>query len=103
MTDADDDRLRALFASDAPPARDPAFSAEVMAAVARRRLLADLAGLAVAALVGGLVIWALWPLLGPAVVAASASLAPFAAALTVALLAWLVADPGMVHRLRRES
>lgn len=102
MTDADD-RLRALFAADAPPARDPAFSAEVMAAVARRRLLADLAGLAVAALVGGLVIWALWPLLGPAIAAASAGLAPVAAAGALALLVWLAADPGMVHRLRGES
>ncbi|MEW5686941.1 MAG: hypothetical protein AB1942_18640 [Pseudomonadota bacterium] len=102
MTKADD-RLAALFAEDAPPARDPAFTAEVMAAVARRRLWSDLAGLAVAALIGGLVIWALWPLLGPAIVAASAGLAPIAAALTVALLAWLVADPAMVHRLRGES
>jgi len=37
----DDDRLKALFAYDEPPARDPAFSAAVMEKIMRRRFLAD--------------------------------------------------------------
>ena len=36
-----DDRLKTLFAQDEPPARDPAFSAAVMAEIARRRFLDD--------------------------------------------------------------
>ena len=42
MTDA---HLKALFAEDQPPARDPAFSAAVMAAGVRRRFLWDVARL----------------------------------------------------------
>ncbi|MFN3585093.1 hypothetical protein [Phenylobacterium sp.] len=79
-----DDRLRALFALDEPPARDPAFSAEVMAAVMRRELLADVAVLSGAAFVGALALWALWPVLEPTLVAMSRGLAPTAAALALA-------------------
>lgn len=87
MSDADD-RLRALFAADEPPARDPAFSAAVVEALARRHFLADLALLAGASLVGGLSLWALWPVIQPALVQTSQSLAP--AVTVLALAAGLV-------------
>lgn len=80
-----DDRLRALFALGEPAARDAAFSAAVMEAVARRRLLGDLLLLAGASLVGAVALWAVWPALQPAIVSVSQGLAP-----GVAILALLV-------------
>lgn len=82
--DEADDRLKALFALDEPAARDPQFSAAVMEAVMRKELKADMALLAGAAAVGGLALWALWPVLQPAVVAAARELAPAAAILALA-------------------
>ena len=55
MTDADD-RLKALFAQDEPPARDAAFSAAVMAEVVRRRFIVDMALLATATTAGAFVL-----------------------------------------------
>ena len=43
MSDADD-RLKALFAADAPPARDPAFVLEVAHRMQQRRLWLELIG-----------------------------------------------------------
>jgi hypothetical protein len=83
MTKADD-RLKALFAEDEPPARDPGFTAEVMQSIARRRFQLDLAVLGGAAAVGGLVLWALWPVAQPALVSISQALAPAAGALALA-------------------
>ncbi|MBW8814371.1 MAG: hypothetical protein JF588_13165 [Caulobacterales bacterium] len=83
MTDADA-RLRALFAEDEPPARDPAFVAAVAHRLERRRLAQDVAWLAAAAAVGGLVLWALWPGLQPLLAAAGQNLAPVAGALALA-------------------
>jgi hypothetical protein len=80
MSDADA-RLKALFAEDAPPARDPAFSAAVMEALARRRFRMDLALLAGVSGLGGLALWALWPVLQPLVTDASQALFPAAAVL----------------------
>jgi len=88
MTDA---HLKALFAEDEPPARDPAFSAAVMSRVARRRFVVDVARLAGAAGLGGLVLWALRPAAEPALVDLGAGLMPAAAAATLALaLTWLL-------------
>ena len=70
MTDADD-RLRALFAQDEPPARDPAFSSAVMAEIARRAFLAEMATLSGVTALGGLVLWAVWPVVAPALWIAS--------------------------------
>ncbi len=72
----DDDRLKALFACDEPPARDPAFSATVMAEVMRRRFMADVAMLSGVSALGGAALWALWPSLQPALVSISQGLAP---------------------------
>jgi hypothetical protein len=85
-----DDRLRALFAEQEPPARDALFQAAVMEAVMRRELKADMALLAGAAAVGALALWALWPALHPALVALSRELAPAAAALAAAAAAVIV-------------
>jgi hypothetical protein len=79
-----DDRLKALFAVDEPPARDPQFSTAVMEQVMRREFYADLAVLAGGAIVGGLALWALWPVVLPAVVRLSHDLAPTAALLALA-------------------
>lgn len=88
---AADQRLRALFAADAPPARDPLFSTAVMAEVARRRFLGDVALLSVVALVGGVILWALWPSLTPVVTSLSEGLAPVAACLTLAAIVVVLA------------
>jgi hypothetical protein len=86
MTPADD-RLKALFAADEPPARDPAFSTAVMERLARRRCLEDLAFLGGLSGLGGLALWAIWPVLQPALTAVSGELAPAAFGLAVALSA----------------
>jgi len=84
MTEADA-RLAALFAGDAPPARDPDFSTAVMERLARRRWLEDLALLAGLSAVGGAALWGLWPALQPTLAALSGALAPAAALLAAAL------------------
>lgn len=89
MTHADD-RLKALFAQDLPPARDPAFQAAVMERVARRQLAGDLALLGGVAVAGAAALWGLWPTLQPALVATSQGLAPVAAALALGLGALLI-------------
>ena len=60
-----DQKLAALFAEQAPPARDPVFCAEVMQRVARRRAWARVGAAAPWAVVAGLLAWALQPVLGP--------------------------------------
>lgn len=62
-----DDKLAALFAEQAPPARDLAFSAAVMERVARRRAWARVGAAAPWAVSGCLVAWALQPVLSPSV------------------------------------
>ena len=95
MTDAEelgaeesgaDDRLKALFAEDEPPARDLMFSAAVMEKVVRRRFIEDVVLLSGATLVGGVVLWGLWPTLTPVVTSLSQGLAPVAACLTLAAI-----------------
>jgi hypothetical protein len=85
-----DDRLKALFAYDEPPARDPAFSSAVMEKLMRRRFLADVAMLSGVSALGGTALWALWPSLQPAVVAISQGLAPAIVAGALALGAAVV-------------
>jgi hypothetical protein len=102
MTDADD-RLRALFASDAPAVRDTAFSAEVMAALARRRFTEDMLSLAGLAALGGVLLWAFWPLIGPALAVAGLALAPLAGALTLAAVAVMLLGRPVAAMLGLES
>ncbi len=83
---AADARLRALFASDEPPARDPLFSTAVMEEIARRRFIEDVAKLVGVATIGGMILWVLWPVLTPVVTSLSQGLAPVAACLTLAAI-----------------
>jgi hypothetical protein len=86
-----DDRLRALFASDAPPAHDPAFAAAVMGKLARRRFRDELLHLSATTALGGLALWALWPQLAPAVTALSQAFAPALGVIALSASAWFVA------------
>lgn len=83
MTQADD-RLKALFAQDEPPARDAAFSMAVMERLMRRRFLEDVAILCGVSVVGGAVLWPLWPVLQPALAALSQGFAPALGAVALA-------------------
>lgn len=102
MTDTEewgaDARLKALFAQDEPSARDAVFTTAVMEAVVRRQFIVDVALLSVATLVGGAVLWALWPSLTPVVTSLSQGLAPVAACLTLAAIVVTLAGgrPGQV-------
>lgn len=69
-----DQKLAALLAQQGPPARDPAFCAEVMQRVARRRAWARVGAAAPWAMVAALLVWALQPVLGPAMPALADSL-----------------------------
>jgi len=86
MTQAHDDRLKALFAQDEPPARDAAFSTAVMAKIARRQFQDDVALLSGASVIGGVILWVLWPSLTPVVTSLSQGMAPVAACLTLAVV-----------------
>src|SRR4051812_35135400 len=99
MTQADD-RLKALFALDEPPARDPAFSAEVMERVMRRRFQEDVAILSGPPVVGGVAFWAVWPALQPVLVMLSQGFAPALGAVALGVCAWIVAGgkPGAALR-----
>src|SRR5689334_5299147 len=97
-----DERLKALFALDEPPARDPEFSTAVMERVMRRRFQEEVAWLSVLALAGAGGLWILWPVLQPVLVALSRGFAPALGAFVLALCAWIVlggrpaAAPGAV-------
>ncbi|MCR5880275.1 hypothetical protein [Phenylobacterium sp. J367] len=93
--DEAEDRLKALFALDEPPARDVVFSAEVMARVLRREFRIEVATVGAASLVGAAALWAVWPVLQPALVAISHGLAPTIAGLALAacLIAVLQSRP----------
>jgi len=56
-------KLAALFAAEAPPRRDYAFEVEVAGRIARRRAWMTVAALLPWAVVAGLVLWVLHPLL----------------------------------------
>jgi len=97
-----DARLKALFALDEPPARDPEFSTRVMERVMRRRFQEEVAWLSVMALAGAAALWILWPVLGPMLVTLSRGFAPALGAIGLGVCAWVVlggrpaAAPGAV-------
>ena len=84
MTD-NDAKLAAFFAAAEPPARDYAFTAEVMGRVARRKLIEEMAGLSLASLLGAVMLWALWPNMAPVLGELSQALAPAAGAVLVVM------------------
>lgn len=79
-----DDKI-AAFLGRARPAAEPAFNAGVMRAIARRELEQSLLMAALAAVVGGLVLWAVAPILAGILEPAAQSLATGAAVLVVTL------------------
>jgi hypothetical protein len=85
MTD-NDAKLAAFFAAAEPPARDYAFTAEVMDKVARRKLVEDMAGLSLISLLGAVILWALWPSFAPVIRDLSHALAPVAGAVLVVMV-----------------
>jgi hypothetical protein len=89
MTQADD-RLKALFAKDEPPKRDPAFSMAVMEQVVRQRFREDVALLSGVSVIGGGALWLVWPTLQPALVAVSQGLAPALGAIALAFCAAMI-------------
>jgi hypothetical protein len=89
---ADDARLKALFAGDEPPARDPAFSTAVMEAVARRKFASDVSLIAGASAVLGAVLWFAWPVVAPMLAPLGEVALPVAAGLTLAGIVLLLAE-----------
>jgi hypothetical protein len=69
-----DQKLAALFAQQAPSTHDPAFCVDVMQRVALRRAWARVGAAAPWAMVAGLLIWALQPVLSPSMPALADSL-----------------------------
>lgn len=98
MTDAD---LKALFAEDEPPSRDPKFSATVMEEVIRRRFVTDMALLAMATTAGAFLIWAIWLTLAPLVAPLRDGLAPLGACITVAAVAVALLERSVIPVRRR--
>lgn len=91
MTDADD-RLKALFGEDELPARDPVFTTAVMETIARRRFYLEVARLSGVTALGGLVLWAVWPVLTPILADLVPGLSPVMACLTLAVTAVVLLD-----------
>lgn len=89
MTQADD-RLKALFALDAPPAQDLVFTTAVMEQVMRQRLREEVALLCAVSVVAAGVLWLVWPILHPALVAVSQWLAPALGAIFIAICASMI-------------
>lgn len=79
-----DDKI-AAFLGAARPAPAPAFNAAVMKAVARREMERSLALAAMAAIAGGVVLWALAPLLASVLEPAAQSMATGVAVLVATL------------------
>lgn len=58
-------KLQALFAAEAPPARDYAFQAQLAQRIALRRAWMTVAALAPWCVAGIAILWALIPVVGP--------------------------------------
>ncbi len=79
-----DERLAALFAAEQPPARDPAFQAGVLAAMARQRFVADMLLMATVAILATVALWLIWPAVAPTLITLGQAFAPGLAALIAA-------------------
>ena len=74
-------KLAALFAAEAPPARDYAFQARMAQAIALRRAWTTVAALVPWAVAASVLLWALIPVAGPMVDSLGTALQPAAAML----------------------
>ncbi len=79
-----DDKI-AAFLGAARPSAEPAFNASVMKAIARRELEQSLLLAAMAAVVGGLVLWAMAPVLASVLEPAAQSMSTGVAVLIATL------------------
>lgn len=79
-------KLAALFAAEAPPARDYAFQVAVAQRIAARRAWLTVAALAPWAIAAAAVLWALAPLAGDLAEAAAPLVQSLGATLTLAAL-----------------
>lgn len=93
-------KLAALFAAEAPPARDYAFQAEVAGRIAARRAWMTVLALAPWAVAAVAVLWALAPIVEPLAEALSAALETTAVTLALAAVSALIAL-WMSRRLQR--
>lgn len=87
-------KLAALFAAEAPPARDYGFEARMAQAIALRRAWMTVAALVPWAVAAVAVLWALIPVVGPMSESLGTALQPAAAmlagaAVTAAAALWL--------------
>ena len=73
-----EEKLSALFAAEAPPARDYAFQARMAQAIALRRAWMTVAALVPWAVAAVAVLWALIPVVGPMSDSLGAALQPAA-------------------------
>lgn len=92
-----EDRLSAFLNEGRGPARDLAFEVEVMQRVAGREFLRTVGVAGLFAMAGGVVLWAVAPLLVPVIEPAAALAAPAAAILTVTA-GVLVFGQGLMRR-----
>lgn len=84
-------KLAALFAAEAPPARDYAFQARMAQAIALRRAWMTVAALVPWAIAAVAVLWALGPVIGPVSESLASALRPAAAMLAGAAVTAFVA------------
>ncbi|MDQ3124443.1 MAG: hypothetical protein M3Q74_02420 [Pseudomonadota bacterium] len=89
-----EEKLSALFAAEAPPARDYAFQARMAQAIALRRAWMTVAALVPWAVAAVAVLWALIPVVGPMSDSLGSALQPAAAmlagtAVTAVTALWL--------------
>jgi hypothetical protein len=92
MSDADD-RLKALFAAEAPPAHDPAFVLETARLIQRRRFWMELAAGVPWLIATSAILWAATPWLEAISRPAASLMTLIAPAVAVAIGAVLVASP----------
>ncbi len=85
-----DDRLKALFALDEPPARDPAFSTAFMERMMRRRFQEEVTILTALTVLGGIAFWAVWPVLQPLLLELSHGFRPVLGVVALGVCAWIV-------------
>jgi hypothetical protein len=83
-------KLSALFAAEAPPARDYAFQARMAQAIALRRAWMTVAALVPWAVAAAVLLWALIPVAAPMADSLGAALQPAAAMLAVAAVTAVV-------------
>lgn len=98
-----DDRLKAALSLGPaePPAIDPVFAARVAERIERRRFQLRLAVLAIWAVAGGVLVWALRPVIGDLAQPALPLLGPAAALAVVVWIALHTNLAGVVRRIRR--